>query len=163
MTGLELIDAFIDRRLESLASRPEPAALQLAWEQAHLQEGLCVALRALEDVLAALGQAEAQRALTVFERPTLRAAVRTLQLRSSNDYARGFTEAQARHLIATSDLTSRRLADEDARWLRLRAELDVQLAHPVSRTPRARLRRHLLELRERFDQPRQTQLVETLS
>lgn len=161
MTGLELIDAFIDRRLESLAARPERSALQLAWERAHAQEGLCVALRALDDVLGALAQSDPLRALTAFQSPVLPAVARGLPLRSTNDYTRGFTEAQARHLIATPDLASRRLAEEDSLWLRLRADVDKERAHPLSNTPRARLRRQLLDLRARFDVPRQTEIVET--
>lgn len=42
------------------------------------------------------------------------------------------------------------------------AEVDKELAHPVSNTPRARLRRELLQLKARFGQPRETKIVESL-
>lgn len=159
---VELLRVFLEQRRE-VAVRRLDAAVAKATLQAQRAEAVCVALALLDPVQAALrdtlDDAEATAALQVFLRPEHRAALAGLPLPLSHDYARGFTEDQARHVATQRRLAARRRDAAVSDWaaaLSARDEAKRQLGD--RRAVLAVVLAELEAARERFSSPRRSEV-----
>lgn len=111
MSVAEVINRFVDTELARLAGTSEDHTTLV--RAAVEAETLVVALQLLEPVLLAmrpsLDDREAVEALMHFMRPEYRAVIDALPYQPSHPYTEGFTEAQARRLVAHRKLRARSL------------------------------------------------------
>jgi hypothetical protein len=159
----DLMSAFIEHRKEVAVKRLDQAVAQ-ARVRARGAEALWLALSLLEPVLAvmreALDDAEAVNGLMNFMRPEYRWAVEQLPFHPSHDYARGFTEEQAKHLLTVRKLPSRQRETALRDWVAVQAEVDAAKARLSNRQAVLQLVREELQgAVARFDEPRRTRIL----
>ena len=154
-----LLRHFIDQRRERVRARLR-ATLEQSRERAALAEAVVVALELLEPVQAALRSTcddeEAVAALMNFIVPAHRAA---LPPGCSHAYERGFTEAQARHLLKQRRLASRPREPARRDWVELTQacrQAETILESKVEITQE--VREELMVACARFDAARRTRL-----
>lgn len=160
---VDLLKAFIEHRRE-VAVKKLDRALAQAKLSAQTAEAVCVALALIEPVQAVMraadDDAQAIAALTQFMRPELRAALATLPFPASHDYAQGFTEHQAKHLVSVRRLAARRPESAQQDWAALLRQCEVAAGLLNDREAILDIvRQELRAAHTRFDEPRRTRLV----
>ncbi len=144
LTLKRMLQVFLDHRIDVLIRRTQ-YDLNKAQERAHILEGLLIALDHLDAVIR-----------TIRESPDVEMARARLIERF------GLSEAQAQAILdmqlrRLTGLERRRLEDEYAELLKTIAYLEGLLASPHQQ--RYVVRKDLLELRERYADPRRTQIL----
>lgn len=159
----DLLSAFVEHRKEVAVKRLDKAVAR-ARERAQGAEAVVLALGWLEPVLAVMRAAveddEAVQGLMSFMRPEYLPALEALPFAPSHDYAKGFTEQQAKHLLTVRRLPSRQPDSAMRDWVALRSEVEVALGRLSDRQAILDVVRE--ELRgaiERFDEPRRTRVL----
>jgi DNA gyrase subunit A len=159
----DMLKAFIEHRREIAVQKLVRAVAQ-ARVRAQNAEAIAVALGLLDPVLAVTRAADedeqAVSGLMNFMRPEYREALTALPFPASHDYTKGFTEAQARHLVATRKLAARRPESVRQEWAGLLAA--VEDANALLSDRQAILgvvRQELTDALARFDEPRRTEVV----
>ncbi len=144
LTLKRMLQVFLDHRIDVLIRRTQ-YDLNKAQERAHILEGLLIALDHLDAVIS-----------TIRESPDVEMARARLIERF------GLSEAQAQAILdmqlrRLTGLERQRLEDEYAELLKTIAYLEGLLASPHQQ--RYVVRKDLLELRERYADPRRTQIL----
>ena len=159
---VDLLSAFVEHRKEVAVKRLDTAVAR-ARVRAQGAEAVCLALALLEPVLAVMRAAvedeEAISGLMNFMRPEHRAALATLPFPPSHDYAKGFTQEQARHLLTVRKLPTRQPEFAQRDWVALRSEVEAATARLNDRDAMLDLvREELRAAVARFNEPRRTAL-----
>jgi len=144
LTLKRMLQVFLDHRIDVLIRRTQ-YDLNKAQERAHILEGLLIALDHLDAVIS-----------TIRESPDVEMARARLIERF------GLSEAQAQAILdmqlrRLTGLERQRLEDEYAELLKTIAYLEGLLASPHQQ--RYVVRKDLLELRDRYADPRRTQIL----
>ena len=144
LTLKRMLQVFLDHRIEVLVRRTQ-FDLTKAQERAHIVEGLLIALDHLDEVIR-----------TIRESPDVETARTRLISRFglSELQAQAILDMQLRRLTG---LERQKLEDEYAELLRTIAYLEGLLASPVQQ--RHVIRQDLMELRERYADPRRTEIL----
>ncbi len=160
---VELLRSFIEHRKEHAVKKLD-RALAEAHQRAAKAEAVYVAVRLLEPVLAAtraaIDDAEAVAGLLDFIKPEHRERLAQTPFPLSHRYARGFTEAQAKHVVSIRKLTARRLESAQQDWATTLSACDEAKARLSNRQDILEVvREELRAARARFDLPRLTTVM----
>lgn len=159
---LDLLRAFVEHRKE-VAVKKLDRAVAAARLRAQNMEAVCLSLSLLEPVQAVMRAADddarAVQGLMNFMKPEYREAIEKLPFPETHQYARGFTENQARHLLTVRKLASRRADSAQQDWAAARSALQEAAALLNDRQEiLGVVRRELKEALVRYEEPRRTEL-----
>lgn len=117
----EFLRAFLESRKEAAVKRLDARVLKFVVE-AQRMEAVCLALLMIERVQSVLREtlddSEGEAALMKCMRPEDRALLAALPFRASHDYATGFTQDQARHLVKKRKLAATPSDSARTDWMR---------------------------------------------
>ncbi len=158
----DLLRAFVEHRRE-VAVKKLDRAVASARLRAQNMEAVCLALALLEPVQAvmraSLDDAEAVEGLMNFMKPEYREAIEKLPFPETHQYARGFTEKQARHLVSVRKLATRRIESAQQDWASARSALGEAAALLNDRQAiLGVVRQELKAALTRYDEPRRSEL-----